>query len=85
MSSLKSPNILCMEELSLFQLNHDWCMDRNEGLCPNGDCMYPLNMANKGITIYIFHFCIVPNYIFCCAFTIVRQLALVLELPMRNC
>ena len=79
MSSLKSPNILCMEELSLFQLNHDWYMDTNEGLCPHGDRMNPLNMANKGITIYFSLLCI-----FCCAFTIVRELAVILELPMRN-
>ena len=52
MSSLKSPNILCMEELSLFQLNHDLYMDTNEGLFPHGDCMNPLNMDNKSITIY---------------------------------
>ena len=58
-----------MEELSLFQLNHDWCMDTNEGLCPHGDCMNPLTMANKGMTMYFF----------------VRELALVLELPRRNC
>ena len=68
MSSLKSPNILCMEELSLFQLNHDWFMDTNEGLCPHGVCMNPLTMANKGMTMYFF----------------VRELALVLELPRRN-
>ena len=43
-------------------------MDHNEGLCPHGDCMNPLTMANKGMTMYFF----------------VRELALVLELPRRN-
>ena len=27
-------------------------MDHKEALCPHGDCMNPLNMANKSITIY---------------------------------
>ena len=69
-----------MEELSLFQLNHDWYMDNKEGLCPHGDRMNPLNMANKGITIYISLFYL-HNCIFCCAFTIVREMVFILELP----
>ena len=27
-------------------------MDHKEALCPHGDCMNPLNMANKSIAIY---------------------------------
>ena len=73
-----------MEELSLFQLNHDWCMDTNEGLCPHGDCMNPLNNANKGITIY-FSLFYLHNCIFCCAFTIVSEMVFVLELPRGSC
>ena len=44
--------------------------------------VHMVNAANKGIAIYFFTF--VLNCLFCFAFTIIRDLALVLELPRRN-